>query len=89
MEITCGLLILLGLLTRLAVIPTIMTVIVSIASTKVPTLREDGSWVMAHDARNDWAMLLGSIFLLFVGSGRWGLDARPAERAGRQRREAG
>ena len=28
-----------------------------------------GFWSMAHEARTDWAMLLGSIFLLIVGGG--------------------
>src|SRR5258705_11314033 len=31
---------------------------------------------MAHEARTDFAMLLGSIFLLIVGAGTWSLDAR-------------
>jgi uncharacterized membrane protein YphA (DoxX/SURF4 family) len=30
---------------------------------------------MAHEARTDWSMLLGSLFLLIVGSGRWSVDA--------------
>jgi uncharacterized membrane protein YphA (DoxX/SURF4 family) len=30
---------------------------------------------MAHEARTDWSMLLGSIFLLIVGAGAWSLDA--------------
>lgn len=86
-EITCGVLILLGLLTRPAVIPTITIMLVAIASTKLPTLMDEGFWVMAHEARTDWSMLLGSIFLLIVGSGRWGLDARLATDAGRLRAE--
>jgi uncharacterized membrane protein YphA (DoxX/SURF4 family) len=31
---------------------------------------------MAHEARTDWSMLLGSLFLLIVGAGAWSLDAR-------------
>ena len=34
-----------------------------------------GFWGMAHEARTDFAMLLGSIFLLIVGAGVWSLDA--------------
>jgi hypothetical protein len=30
---------------------------------------------MAHEARTDWAMLLGSLFLLFAGGGPWSADA--------------
>jgi hypothetical protein len=33
---------------------------------------------MAHEARTDWAMLLGSIYLLLVGGGRASLDAKIA-----------
>jgi putative oxidoreductase len=79
-EITCGTLILLGLLTRLAVLPTITIMLVALASTKLPILMEKGFWDMAHEARTDWSMLLGSLFLLLVGSGSWGLDARLATR---------
>lgn len=48
----------------------------SLASTKVPILLERGLWAMAHEARTDWAMLLGSLFLLAVGAGPLSLDAR-------------
>jgi uncharacterized membrane protein YphA (DoxX/SURF4 family) len=30
---------------------------------------------MAHEARVDFAMLLGSLFLLIVGAGVWSIDA--------------
>lgn len=74
-EIMCGTLILVGLLTRLAVIPTITIMIVAISTTKIPILLNDGFWKMAHEARTDYSMLLGSIFLLIVGAGPWSLDA--------------
>lgn len=74
-EITCGALILLGLLTRFAVIPTIIIMIVAISTTKIPLLLQSGFWPMAHEARTDWSMLLGSLFLLWVGAGCWSLDA--------------
>jgi uncharacterized membrane protein YphA (DoxX/SURF4 family) len=35
-----------------------------------------GFWAAAHEARTDYCMLLGSIFLVAVGGGRWSLDAR-------------
>jgi uncharacterized membrane protein YphA (DoxX/SURF4 family) len=75
-EIICGALILLGLLTRLAAIPLIIDMLVAISTTKIPMLFKSGFWAMAHEARVDYAMLLGSIFLLVVGSGRWSADAR-------------
>ena len=38
---------------------------------------------MVHESRTDFAMLLGSIFLLIVGAGAWSLDARIGRRAAR------
>jgi len=74
-EIACGAAILAGLLTRLAAVPLITIMLVALASTKVPILLNKGFWTMAHEARTDWSMLLGSLFLLTVGAGRWSLDA--------------
>jgi uncharacterized membrane protein YphA (DoxX/SURF4 family) len=66
---------LLGLLTRFAAVTMIIDMLVAISTTKVPMLLNEGFWKMAHEARTDWAMLLGSIFLLLVGAGVWSLDA--------------
>jgi putative oxidoreductase len=80
-EILCGSLLLMGLLTRLGAIPLIVIMLVAIYTTKVPILLNEGFWKMAHEARTDWSMLLGSIFLLIVGAGSWSLDAWLARRA--------
>jgi uncharacterized membrane protein YphA (DoxX/SURF4 family) len=91
-EIVCGLLIILGLLTRLAAIPLIIIMIVALVSTKLPILlghdvgmfhlaqdiKRTGFWSMMHEARADLTMLLGCVYLLIVGAGRWSLDARLA-----------
>jgi uncharacterized membrane protein YphA (DoxX/SURF4 family) len=74
-EIVCGALILVGFLTRLAVIPLIIDMLVAISTTKIPILLKGGFWAMAHEARVDYAMLLGSLFLLIVGGGAWSIDA--------------
>jgi uncharacterized membrane protein YphA (DoxX/SURF4 family) len=80
-EIVCGTLIVVGLLTRLAAIPLLIDICGAIVLTKIPELRAggflgvQGFWGMAHDARPDFAMLLGLIFLLLTGPGRWSLDA--------------
>ena len=79
-EIVCGLLVLAGLLTRLAVIPLITIMCVAIYSTKVPIFLKSGFWKMAHESRTDFAMLLGSIFLLIVGAGLLSVDARLVRR---------
>jgi len=75
-EIGCGILVLLGLFTRLAVIPLIAIMAVALTTTKWPMLAAQGFWVMAHESRTDWSMLLGSLYLLIAGAGRWSLDAR-------------
>ena len=80
-EIVCGALILLGLLTRLAALPLIVIMLVAIFSTKIPILLDKGLWAMAHKSRTDWSMLLGSIFLFIVGAGALSLDARLTTRA--------
>jgi putative oxidoreductase len=87
-ETVCGALIIIGLFTRFAAIPLIVIMIVAIISTKVPILLGHdfwifhvprlpryGFWSMAHEARADFAMLLGSLYLLIEGAGRWSLDA--------------
>jgi putative oxidoreductase len=76
MEITCGILLLLGLLTRIAALAMMINMLVAIASTKVPILLKKGFWTMAHDSRTDYSMLLGCLFLLLVGAGAWSLDAK-------------
>jgi putative oxidoreductase len=92
-EIVCGALLMLGMITRLAAIPLIIDMLVAILSTKIPillgrgfwgfslrTLPYYGFWGMAHEARTDFAMLSGLIFLLIVGAGHWSVDARIAGR---------
>lgn len=74
-EIGCGSLVLLGLLTRLAVIPLLVIMAVAVVTTKWPMLAAQGFWHMAHESRTDWAMTLGSIVLLVAGAGPWSLDA--------------
>lgn len=74
-EIVCGVLLVAGLLTRLAAIPLIVIILVAIATTKVPMFIDKGFWSMAHEARTDFTMLLGAVFLVVVGAGRISIDA--------------
>jgi putative oxidoreductase len=84
-EIACGVLVLLGWLTRVAVIPLLGIMAVALYSTKLPILINDGFWPMAHAARTDFSMVLGSVFLLIVGAGLWSFDARLQSRPARHR----
>lgn len=79
-EITCGALLLIGLATRLAAVPLLCVMTVALATTKYPILVRQGFWAAAHEARTDWSMFLGALFLLLVGAGAWSLDARLSRR---------
>jgi uncharacterized membrane protein YphA (DoxX/SURF4 family) len=75
-EVVCGTLLILGLLTRLAAIPLLVDITVAILTTKIPMLQKSGFWAAMHESRTDICMWLGSLFLLIVGAGPWSLDAR-------------
>ena len=69
-----------GLLTRLASIPLLIDILVAIATTKIPMLSKAGFWGTVHEARTDFCMLLGLIFLIIVGSGTLSCDERLSRR---------
>lgn len=75
-EIVCGSLVLIGLFTRLALVPLLIVISVAIVTTKLPLLADKGFWNMAHETRTDFAMLLSILFLLSVGAGAGSIDAR-------------
>ena len=77
-EIVCGLLVILGLWTRLASVPLLCVISTAIVTTKFPILIKSGFWSMEDAARTDYSMFMGLIFLLFAGSGSLSLDARRA-----------
>jgi len=92
-ETICGALLLVGLFTRLAAIPLLINISVAILSTKIPILLGHEFWnftlaklprygflSMMHEARADFSMLLGLLFLLIVGAGAWSVDAMRARR---------
>jgi uncharacterized membrane protein YphA (DoxX/SURF4 family) len=86
-EVVCGVLLIIGLLTRLAAIVLLIDISVAIVSTKIPVLLGHGFWgfslmklprygfwSMMHEARTDFSMWLGLLFLVIVGAGRWSVD---------------
>lgn len=79
-EIVCGALVILGLLTRLAAIPLLINISVAILTTKIPMLAKSGFWATMHEARTDICMWLGTLFLAIVGAGDWSIDARLSRR---------
>jgi putative oxidoreductase len=80
-EVVAGALLLVGLFTRLAAILLLIDISVAIATTKIPMLASKGFWAAAHEARTDWSMFLGLLFLLVAGAGARSLDARLVPRA--------
>lgn len=73
-EIVCGILLIVGLFTRLASVPLLIDICVALYSTKIVTFAKNGLWSTLHEARTDVSMMLGLIFLLLVGGGTWSLD---------------
>lgn len=74
-EIVCGILVLLGLLTRLASVPLLIIMITAFITTKIPILINKGFWAMAHEYRTDFALTVLLIYLLAYGSGKRSLDS--------------
>lgn len=87
-ETICGAMVILGLLTRPAVILLFIDISVAIFTTKIPVLLGHsylgfalmnldhyGFLSMVHEARTDFAMWFGLLFLLVTGPGRWSMDA--------------
>lgn len=70
-EMACGLLVLIGLWTKIAAIPLLAVISTAIATTKIPELfrASQGFWYMVSDARTDFAMLCCLIFLIVAGAG--------------------
>jgi uncharacterized membrane protein YphA (DoxX/SURF4 family) len=79
-EIVFGTLVVLGLFTRFVAIPLLCVILTAIATTKIPMLLEKGFWIMAHESRTDFSMLMGLIFILVVGGGSLSLDQKRSRR---------
>lgn len=74
-EIVCGALVILGLWTRQAAVPLLIVIGVAVWTTKIPMLHHhEGVWAMLHEARTDFSMVLGLVFLLIVGAGSWAVQ---------------
>jgi uncharacterized membrane protein YphA (DoxX/SURF4 family) len=88
-EVAAGLLVIIGLLTRLAAFSLWLDISVAIISTKLPILLGHGFWLfslpklpsygfwsMMHESRTDLCMWLGCLFLMIVGAGTLAVDAQ-------------
>jgi uncharacterized membrane protein YphA (DoxX/SURF4 family) len=87
LEIVGGILLIVGLGTRLITIPFVVEMIVAMLSTKPalfqgtsplplpPAPPQIGIWAVLHEIRSEYAQLMSCLFLLVAGPGRWSLDA--------------
>lgn len=75
-EIICGLLILIGLLTRLASIPLLVIMITAFITTKLPLLVSNGFLTFAHEYRIDFTLTLLLILLIIFGGGNRSVDLK-------------
>lgn len=73
-EILCGLLILLGFLTRLATIPLLIITLSAFGAINAEIYIQEGFWSLLHHIRIDWALIFANLFLLIEGSGKWSVD---------------
>ena len=73
-EIFCGILILFGLLTRIASIPLLIIMITALLTTKLPLLNTKGLWTFLHEYNTDFALTMLLILLIIYGSGKWSVD---------------
>ena len=74
-EIAAGILLVFGLLTRIAALLLLIDICVAIITTKIPML-QNSFWTFAHEARTDFCMLIGTLLLLIKGGGKWSIDKR-------------
>jgi putative oxidoreductase len=87
LEIVGGIMLMLGLGTRLIAIPFIVEMLVAMLSTKPgiflgtsplplpPAPPQIGLWAVLHEIRSEYAQLVSCLFLLFSGPGPSSLDA--------------
>ena len=75
-EILCGLLILFGLLTRLASIPLLIIMIAAFITTKIPLLGTQGFWTFLHEYNLDFSLTLLLILLVIHGGGKYSADLK-------------
>ena len=72
-EIVAGILLLAGLLTRIAALLLFIDISVAIFTTKFPML-DNSFWTFAHETRTDFCMFIGTFILMIYGGGKWSAD---------------
>jgi len=75
-EISCGLLVCIGFLTRLASIPLLIVLAVAFFKVNLPTFLDKGFFAFAHEFRIDFALVMLLIMLVIHGGGKWSVDQK-------------
>lgn len=83
-EILSGILVFVGLITRIATLPLLIIMFTAFIKTKLPILSEKGFWAMAHEYRTDFALTLLLFYLLVYGGGKFSFDRKLYERTPKQ-----
>lgn len=91
MEIVGGLMLLMGLLTRVTSLYFILQMLVAVFTTKIalylgtsplplpPAPPQAGIWAVLHEIRSDYAQIMTCFFLLLAGPGVMSLDEKIAK----------
>jgi uncharacterized membrane protein YphA (DoxX/SURF4 family) len=83
-EILAGILLLAGMLTRIASVLLFINISVAIITTKIPML-QNSFWTFAHESRTDFSMFVGTLFLIIKGGGYWSVDFHRMKHGKRKR----
>jgi putative oxidoreductase len=75
-EVSCGILVLLGFLTRLASIPLLIIMITAFITTKLPLLSTKGFWTFSHMYSTDFSLTVLLVLLIIYGGGKWSVDLK-------------
>ena len=79
-EISCGILICIGFLTRLASIPLLTILAGAFFKANLPILLDRGFITFAHEFRIDFALILLLIMLVIHGGGKWSVDLKISQK---------
>ena len=75
-EMIFGLMVILGLLTRLASVPLLIIMATAFITTKIPLFVTKGFWTFLHEYRTDFSITVLLVILFIYGGGKWSADLK-------------
>jgi uncharacterized membrane protein YphA (DoxX/SURF4 family) len=75
-EMIFGLMVLLGLLTRLASVPLLIIMATAFITTKIPLFVTKGFWTFLHEYSTDFSITVLLVILFIYGGGKWSADLK-------------